>query len=382
MRAFIYTRLWFLQSDTSLVTKGVEGRLLKELCVHYSHCSLVGSTGKPTQYGFLASYTYQYSISKDQTLYLINRNDKRLLAIQYLKLIWSTWVDFLRSDDCILFVPPYPATFMLILASALGKNVLVYTGTDIEDDSGKSGKIRSLFLKFISDSIVGLSRKTITSSTRLYQSLVARNRLVEAPKPIIPELFYNKDQLRNDLLFQKKLILGFSGYIIPRKNIEFLIRSVSALGSHLDVELRIFGFANDAEYLQILNEVIDQAGASDVVTFLGGSNSPQDISEFYSNIDVLCVSSHSEGFPRVIYEAMSSGCLLMLPDRDYIVNSWLPHNCYLKYKYENTHSFVMTATSIWNNKTDAIAVRESSNQYINSFLSETSHDQFVRLLSI
>ncbi|WP_237134673.1 glycosyltransferase family 4 protein [Pseudohongiella sp. O18] len=380
MKVFIYTRLWFLQSENSFVTKDVEGALLKDLSSDYTYCSLVGSLGCLTKHEFLSSYTYQYDVSRNHVLYLIDRR-KNFRSLEYIKLVLVSVVDFLRSDDCILFIPPLPATLLLILGTLMRKNIIVYTGTDIEESLKTESKLKLGFLKSVSKSVEWLSRKTITSSTNLYQSLSISGRKVEPPKPIIPRVFYEPPELRSGFISDKTLILGFSGYVIPRKNVEFLVRATIALKSHVDVELRIFGFVNETDYYSELKTIISDSGASDFVIFVGGSNDPADVRRFYEDIDVLCVSSHSEGFPRVIYEAMVSGCLLVLPDKEYIVNSWLPADCYFIYDHQRIQSFVSICVAIVNNPYDCIAIRRSAHHYIGEFLSESSRDQFVRMLN-
>jgi len=380
MRVFIYTRLWFSQSENSFVTKDVEGELLKDLCSSYTYSSLVGSLGSPAKHEFLSSYTYQYDVSRNNILYLIDRQN-RFRGLEYIKLVLMSAIDFLRSDDCILFVPPLPATFLLLLGTVMRKNIIVYTGTDIEESLNSESTLKIVFLKFVSKSVELFSRKTITSSTSLYRSLLNRRRNVEPPKPIIPRVFYESPELRSESSLKETLILGFSGYVIPRKNVEFLVKSVIELKLHINIELRIFGFANDPDYFSELKSIICDSGASDFVKFVGGSNEPDEVRQFYKGIDILCVSSHSEGFPRVIYEAMSSGCLLVLPDKEYIVDSWLPKDCYFVYEHQHIQSFVSTCITILNTPYVRSAARKSAYQYIGNFLNESSKDQFVRILN-
>jgi glycosyltransferase involved in cell wall biosynthesis len=104
----------------------------------------------------------------------------------------------------------------------------------------------------------------------------------------------------NLFLSQSGFLVGAVGRLAAEKGFDLLIRSISALVSRgLDVRLAIIGEGSERKNLESLAA---ELGISDRV-FLPGWQS--DVREYFEAMDVFALSSHREGLPNVLLEAMA-----------------------------------------------------------------------------
>jgi len=130
-----------------------------------------------------------------------------------------------------------------------------------------------------------------------------RNCIRTEPFAVLPA----KDKDFNE---QNSCTIGAVGRLAKTKGLHVLIHAVHQLVKEgFNIKLNIAGDGPERKYLQRLAE---DGPAKDRVTFLGWI---QPIAEFYSQIDVFCLSSSSsEGLPLVILEAMASGLPVIATD--------------------------------------------------------------------
>ncbi|MFO0810229.1 MAG: glycosyltransferase [Gemmataceae bacterium] len=97
-----------------------------------------------------------------------------------------------------------------------------------------------------------------------------------------------------------RLAVGAVGRLSPEKGFDVLIRAAHALiQSGVDLELLIAGEGSEAVTLQAL---IVELGLVDRVRLVGHVADPR---PFYEALDVYALSSHREGLPNVLLEAMA-----------------------------------------------------------------------------
>lgn len=108
--------------------------------------------------------------------------------------------------------------------------------------------------------------------------------------------------LRAELLAAEDLpIVMAVGRLAPVKAFDVLLKAFVGL----EARLVIVGDGDERESLQQLAE---QLGLSDRVLFLGHR---QDVGSLLQVADLCVISSHREGFPLVMVEALQQGCLLV-----------------------------------------------------------------------
>lgn len=95
--------------------------------------------------------------------------------------------------------------------------------------------------------------------------------------------------------------LGYFGRVSPIKNIEFLLELLAGLPT--DVCLEIHGSRTDEKYNKRLDELVNSLGISARVKFCGSYNRLT-FAERLAKVDLVVISSISESFCHVFFEAI------------------------------------------------------------------------------
>ncbi|OFV84495.1 MAG: hypothetical protein A2W26_12040 [Acidobacteria bacterium RBG_16_64_8] len=142
------------------------------------------------------------------------------------------------------------------------------------------------------------------------KSLTARlgshgGRVLEA-SPMIPlqlRDFYDRD----DTCHTPPITILYVGSLIPRKGVRVLIRALADLKDRgLEARLVLVGPAEEA-YRVALREEVRRLGVEAKVKFEGNVLEWEHLLRMYRASDIFALATQSEGFPRVLYEAMSQG---------------------------------------------------------------------------
>lgn len=102
-------------------------------------------------------------------------------------------------------------------------------------------------------------------------------------------------------IFANKKVVLYVGRIIPRKGIEYLIKSIEIVTKkRSDILFLLIG---DGEYKQTAEQLCEEIGVSDNVLFLNDL-SDEYLFSYYKLSDIFILPSLSEGLPTTILEAM------------------------------------------------------------------------------
>jgi glycosyltransferase involved in cell wall biosynthesis len=151
-------------------------------------------------------------------------------------------------------------------------------------------------------------QRVICVSEDLYQQCIARGvtaeRCVLIENAIDTTEFsrqWTAAQAKQRLgIAPERLVIGAVGRLSQEKGFDILIRSVAQLLSQgLDLELIIIGEGDARPQLEAL---ITELGVSERIRLLGYRN---DTREVYQAMDLFALSSHREGLPNVLLEAMA-----------------------------------------------------------------------------
>ena len=108
---------------------------------------------------------------------------------------------------------------------------------------------------------------------------------------------------REDTCQGEKITCLFTGSPIVRKGLTYLIEAIAALREKgLPIALRLAG---EGEQRSELEDLVRELGLEDAVEFLGHVKNGSALWDTYRNADIFVLPTLAEGFPRVLYEAMS-----------------------------------------------------------------------------
>lgn len=124
------------------------------------------------------------------------------------------------------------------------------------------------------------------------------------PNGIDPREYEEVRLHRATLSPSRPLVIGFIGRIVPIKDVETLLYASHAVFQKSPrTELRLYGPAEeDEEYYEKCLKLIRILGIGDRVRFMGSLP----VKEILKEIDILVLTSISEGLPLVIFEAFAS----------------------------------------------------------------------------
>ncbi len=107
-------------------------------------------------------------------------------------------------------------------------------------------------------------------------------------------------------------VVGFLGRVVSIKDVKTLLRTARKVHDELpEARFLIAGpTEEEPEYYRECQELVEQLGVQDCVSFLG----PTKRQEFLPRIDVMILSSISEGLPFVIIESLAAGVPVVSTD--------------------------------------------------------------------
>lgn len=136
-----------------------------------------------------------------------------------------------------------------------------------------------------------------------------RIRTVYAGIEPLPAPSAGREALRGKFGVDGKTVVLAVMRAVPWKNGDLLIRAFAAAPTD-----RLLAFAGDGPALAEWKALASSLGLADRVRFLGRVDR-KTVAEWYLAADVMALPSSYEGFPHVVYEAVSSGLPCLVSDR-------------------------------------------------------------------
>jgi glycosyltransferase involved in cell wall biosynthesis len=217
-------------------------------------------------------------------------------------------------DLLYIFLPGYPGAITSLINKLFNRPYITYLACDWSELSSILIPWQGFFKKLVGPlyyRFVNWAQNTTVKNSLFV--LCAGGLLAEKYKdykvPVVetvPRLNWPDFKVfpREDTCKAEPIRLLFVGYLIPRKGAVYLIEAFSLLRrrGELDVSLTIVGAG---EQMNELNKLASKLGIHDRVEFLGHIPNGPGLIDIYRESDIFVLPTSGEGFPRVLYEAMS-----------------------------------------------------------------------------
>lgn len=135
---------------------------------------------------------------------------------------------------------------------------------------------------------------------------IAADRVVLTPNGVNADLFHPRDRsvCRTRLDLTDGPLLMWAGRLAPEKGLDVLLKALARLRvDQPAARLVLFGDGHLKDELQALTAELNLTGAVD---FRGAAPRAQ-LADWYGAADIVCLSSHREGRPNTVLEALAAG---------------------------------------------------------------------------
>ena len=154
----------------------------------------------------------------------------------------------------------------------------------------------------------------------------------------------------------------FVGSVTDRKNPKLIIESLEEIDA--DVSLEIIGQTPNLKYLNELNKLISSSKHSKKITMTPFIKSEELISKYLS-ANLFILPSKSEGLGRVIIEAQSTACPVLVSSNTGMVDLIIENETGYIFENNNKHDLSKKIQYIMNNYENALQTGLNSKAFVN-----------------
>jgi len=217
------------------------------------------------------------------------------------------------DPDVVLAYWIYPEGYgALRAARRLGKPCVIGArGSDIRVRDKISARFTQIALRS-ADHVLTVSEELRGQAIARYGA--SANAVTTIINGCNTELFHLRDraQARAGLQVAPDCeLITFVGRVVEAKGVAELLRVFAGL-AHERGALRL-ALVGDGVYMSTLARQIEASGLGDRV-YTPGAVTPAEVAQWISASNLLCLPSHSEGYPNVLVEALASGVPVVATD--------------------------------------------------------------------
>ena len=292
---------------------------LRELTHKFSYARYYGGYLEPQDVGYSFAHEMPLAIPNLE-LCLVRGNSASTGTIAFIRnYIWMLrrlWSFIQGSDYLLVFLPSFLSAVAASLALALRKNLGVYIGGNWGEETKhrKKNLIRTLAYpinRFLIDPVtlwvVMHARFAITPGYDLYHKLAELKCNVRLPVPLVNVT--RADVLeRQDTCQDLETRILFVGALRYTKGVQELLEAFVDLKRHqaIDANVKLW-FVGSGEAEIALRRRAEELQVTGDVRFWGHIANGPPLYQVYRQSDIFVLPAYSEGFPRVLYEAMTFG---------------------------------------------------------------------------
>lgn len=151
---------------------------------------------------------------------------------------------------------------------------------------------------------------------RLIRAGAAATQVQTVYNGVDPDTFYpgDRQQARAALnLPTEGKLLVFVGNFLPVKGLDLLIRALALAAKSMPEKLRLV-LIGSGPLQQELTTLAEQCGLAQDALIWAGRKGAAEVAQFMRAADAVCLTSHNEGVPNVLLEALASGRAFVTTD--------------------------------------------------------------------
>jgi glycosyltransferase involved in cell wall biosynthesis len=298
------------------------GAFVDSLATYFAKVTLVGPAFAREQQGSThTSLQYEYAIMSPnvECVPLEHSSPRTPLSKKILialKRVPDTFSAIKEADFVYVMFSGYSGFIAHLLCRLLARPYALYFGADWQEvakfranwqsTNSLSYKTYVNFSKWAEIFAVRGARFALAHGKKVIDKFKGLNTPVLNTVPMVlvkPHHFFD----RQDTCQDQTITCICVGSIIPRKGQHRLIQACHQLVQNsFSIRVMLVG-TGDSSYEAKLKEQVTQYGLEQNVEFCGFTDDLETLLSLYRRADIFVLPTSGEGFPRVIYEAMSQG---------------------------------------------------------------------------
>lgn len=304
-------------------------------------------------------------------------NNKIINILNYIKLCFSCFLSFFFNKQTFYYAF-FPGNISLInvFFAIIFKNKF---GLYVRGDINKEGYLKNLIYNFA----IKKAQFCLVTGQRLLKEISLINNKTEAVSAMIN---YKKNDMLKDIHFdyiKQKFRFLYVGRVSKDKGIYDLLKAfINLKNNNESIELVIIGNVALNESEKII-EYFKTNSNSDII-FKGAIKDSEKLRQEYLKSDCFVLSSHHEGFPRVLYEAMIFNIPIITSDLPGIRYEMIHNENCIKYPIADKKSLTAAMSQIIKDESLKHRIRNGGNKFMTNYFKKqtVSHaEQIVQMIN-
>ena len=304
-----------------------EGRYIDGLATAFKEVIIFTYAFRPGDLDYENTATYSFQAPNIRVIEIPLARPGRFLKLRKAWQMIQSAATLIRHrrgwDIAYIFFPGYIGAMAALFYRAARRPYMAYLGSDWPEEAELlipfqgllkrplvpvfRGLVAALQNSAVHGSILTLTAGRLLSSQYAKQGANAHET--------IPRLMWDEFRIyeREDTCAGPIIRLLIVANLIERKGVTYVIEAVRLLRARTAIDFRctVVGWG---PFEDTLREQVKNSGLEEVVT-LTGHQTGADLARHYREADIFAFASFSgEGFPRVLYEAMSQGLPIISTD--------------------------------------------------------------------
>ena len=243
-------------------------------------------------------FFHDFKVNNDEINFHLT-NEKNPLTKVFSRIKVFSYL-FPRSKIIFILMPSITSVLAGLFCMLLNRKYGLYFGLEPFNNR------YNWFIKLILKWLINKAKFCLGTGSQVVEEIKKYSKVVYHTKPNI--LFNTKD-ICTKTNFNTPVNLLFIGSLEKRKGLEYLIQALKKpiLQSKIN-KLRIVG---DGILMGELKKLTVDIGLENKVDFVGYVSDSKDLIKYYKTSDIFILPSFEEGFPRVLYESMINGLVII-----------------------------------------------------------------------